>query len=155
MVSNFFPKIADSVPDDSANDNQSDNDLNDYHEDIDQQEEDDNLAENNETQKGPGENQALAETMSNNIPLQRIVVSVKHQKRRSSKVLKQGWMIHYTDRDSSVSKLSLFASSLMFSHTKMILYKSMQHVSHCNISLFMLTREYLHIVCQYMGTCMF
>ena len=85
------------------NDGQSDIDVNDYHEDIDQQEEDENSSENNGMQKGRGENQALTETISNNIPLQRIVVSVKHQKRRSSKVLKQGWMIHFSDRDSGVS----------------------------------------------------
>ena len=91
------------MPDDAAIDNQSDIDLTDYHEDIDQQEDDDNNVENYDSQKSREENQALQETMSNNIPLQRIVVSVKHQKRRSSKVLKQGWMIHYTDRDSSVS----------------------------------------------------
>lgn len=94
----------DSVPDDAVNDGQSDIDVNDYHEDIDQQEEDENSSENNGMQKGRGENQALTETISNNIPLQRIVVSVKHQKRRSSKVLKQGWMIHFSDRDSGRRK---------------------------------------------------
>ena len=78
--------------------------MSDFHDDIDQQEDDENVSEeNNDAQKYREESQALQETMSNNIPLQRIVVSVKHQKRRSSKVLKQGWMIHYTDRDSTVS----------------------------------------------------
>ena len=94
---------ADSIPDDSIIDNQSEIDLTDYHEDVDQQEDDENAPENNDPQKCREENQVLQETMSSNIPLQRIVVSVKHQKRRSSKVLKQGWMIHYTDRDSTVS----------------------------------------------------
>ncbi|XP_024947864.1 serine/threonine-protein kinase D3 isoform X2 [Cephus cinctus] len=36
---------------------------------------------------------------SNNIPLMRIVQSVKHTKRRGSKVLKEGWMVHFTSRD--------------------------------------------------------
>uniref|UniRef100_A0A1B6DCZ5 Serine/threonine-protein kinase n=1 Tax=Clastoptera arizonana TaxID=38151 RepID=A0A1B6DCZ5_9HEMI len=36
---------------------------------------------------------------SNNIPLMRIVQSVKHTKRRGSKVLKEGWMVHFTNRD--------------------------------------------------------
>ncbi|XP_057376472.1 serine/threonine-protein kinase D1-like isoform X1 [Daphnia carinata] len=40
-------------------------------------------------------------TMSSNIPLMRIVQSVKHTKRRGSNVLKEGWMIHYTNKDSS------------------------------------------------------
>ncbi|XP_023248530.1 serine/threonine-protein kinase D1 isoform X2 [Copidosoma floridanum] len=39
-------------------------------------------------------------TPSNNIPLMRIVQSVKHTKKRGSKVLKEGWMVHFTNRDS-------------------------------------------------------
>ncbi|XP_031555921.1 serine/threonine-protein kinase D3-like [Actinia tenebrosa] len=38
-------------------------------------------------------------TSSTYIPLQRIVVSVKHTKRKASKVLKQGWMVHFTNKD--------------------------------------------------------
>lgn len=41
--------------------------------------------------------------MSNNIPLMRIVQSVKHIKRRGSKVLKEGWIVHYTNKDAIVS----------------------------------------------------
>lgn len=37
---------------------------------------------------------------SNNIPLQRIVQSVRHTKRRGSKVLKEGWMVHFTNKDT-------------------------------------------------------
>lgn len=44
----------------------------------------------------------LTPTMSNNIPLQRIVVSLKHTKRKGSKVLKQGWMVHFTNKDMQV-----------------------------------------------------
>lgn len=36
---------------------------------------------------------------SNNIPLMRIVQSVKHTKRRGSKILKEGWLIHFTNKD--------------------------------------------------------
>lgn len=50
-----------------------------------------------------GELPQLTPTMSNNIPLQRIVVSVKHTKRKGSKVLKQGWMVHFTNKDMQVS----------------------------------------------------
>ncbi|XP_076313732.1 serine/threonine-protein kinase D3-like isoform X2 [Tachypleus tridentatus] len=39
-------------------------------------------------------------TTSNNIPLMRIVQSVKQTKRRGSKVLKEGWMVHFTNKDS-------------------------------------------------------
>uniref|UniRef100_A0A8B9M7K1 protein kinase C n=1 Tax=Accipiter nisus TaxID=211598 RepID=A0A8B9M7K1_9AVES len=37
---------------------------------------------------------------SNNIPLMRVVQSVKHTKRRSSTVMKEGWMVHYTSKDT-------------------------------------------------------
>ncbi|CAL1675744.1 unnamed protein product [Lasius platythorax] len=42
---------------------------------------------------------SCSSTPSNNIPLMRIVQSVKHTKRRGSKVLKEGWMVHFTNRD--------------------------------------------------------
>lgn len=44
-----------------------------------------------------------SDTSSNNIPLMRIVQSVKHIKRRGSKVLKEGWIAHYTNKDPTVS----------------------------------------------------
>ena len=47
----------------------------------------------------------FSDTSSNNIKLQRIVQSVKHVKRRQSKVLKEGWIAHYTNKDSTVSLL--------------------------------------------------
>lgn len=39
---------------------------------------------------------------SNNIPLMRVVQSVKHTKRKSSSVMKEGWMVHYTSKDTLV-----------------------------------------------------
>jgi protein kinase D len=53
------------------------------------------------------ERKAMAVTemdSSSNIPLMRIVQSVKHTKRRGSKVLKEGWMVHYTNKDHTVSE---------------------------------------------------
>ena len=45
------------------------------------------------------ENQ-LIETMStNNIPLQRIVMSVRYKRSRGSKILKVGWMVYFTKSD--------------------------------------------------------
>ncbi|CAH0385835.1 unnamed protein product [Bemisia tabaci] len=35
---------------------------------------------------------------SNNIPLMRIIQSIKHTKRRGSKVIKEGWMVHFTSK---------------------------------------------------------
>lgn len=43
---------------------------------------------------------------SNNIPLMRVVQSVKHTKRRSSTVMKEGWMVHYTSKDTLVRRQS-------------------------------------------------
>uniref|UniRef100_A0A3B3UNK0 protein kinase C n=1 Tax=Poecilia latipinna TaxID=48699 RepID=A0A3B3UNK0_9TELE len=37
---------------------------------------------------------------SSNIPLMRVVQSVKHTKRRSSAAVKEGWMVHYSSRDN-------------------------------------------------------
>lgn len=39
---------------------------------------------------------------STNIPLMRVVQSIKHTKRRSSTVVKEGWMVHFTSRDNLV-----------------------------------------------------
>lgn len=45
---------------------------------------------------------------SNNIPLMRVVQSIKHTKRKSSTMVKEGWMVHYTSRDNLVSYFSFF-----------------------------------------------
>ncbi|KAM4690170.1 serine/threonine-protein kinase D1 [Rhinophrynus dorsalis] len=42
----------------------------------------------------------ISPSASNNIPLMRVVQSVKHTKRKSSSVMKEGWMVHYTSRDT-------------------------------------------------------
>lgn len=41
---------------------------------------------------------------SANIPLMRIVQSVKHTKRRGSKVTKEGWLVHFTNKDRFVRR---------------------------------------------------
>jgi hypothetical protein len=38
--------------------------------------------------------------------------SVKHTKRRGSQVIKEGWMIHCTNKDPSVSDSSFLKSNL-------------------------------------------
>ncbi|KAM6465513.1 serine/threonine-protein kinase D1 isoform 5-T7 [Liasis olivaceus] len=45
-------------------------------------------------------NRMISPSTSNNIPLMRVVQSVKHAKRRSSTVIKEGWMVHYTSKDT-------------------------------------------------------
>ncbi|CAL8111585.1 unnamed protein product [Orchesella dallaii] len=54
-----------------------------------------------ESPEEPGKARTASPTQSNNIPLMRIVQSVKHTKRRGSQVLKEGWMVHFTNKDSS------------------------------------------------------
>ena len=51
-------------------------------------------------------NEPLEHTMSNQIPLQRIAMSVRHKKHRGSKILKAGWMVHFTN--SSADKKVYF-----------------------------------------------
>uniref|UniRef100_A0AAY4CS03 Serine/threonine-protein kinase n=1 Tax=Denticeps clupeoides TaxID=299321 RepID=A0AAY4CS03_9TELE len=43
---------------------------------------------------------SLSPSTSTNIPLMRVVQSIKHTKRRSSTMVKEGWMVHYTSRDN-------------------------------------------------------
>ena len=42
-------------------------------------------------------------TSSTFIPLQRIVVSVKHTKQPNPMVMREGWMVHYTNKSTVVS----------------------------------------------------
>lgn len=41
---------------------------------------------------------------SGNIPLMRIVQSVKQTKRRSGQIIKEGWLVHFTNKDSLVRR---------------------------------------------------
>ncbi|XP_067097311.1 serine/threonine-protein kinase D3-like [Osmerus mordax] len=43
---------------------------------------------------------AISPCTSSNIPLMRVVQSIKHTKRKSSTMVKEGWMVHYTSRDN-------------------------------------------------------
>ncbi|XP_064421271.1 serine/threonine-protein kinase D1 [Latimeria chalumnae] len=45
-------------------------------------------------------NRMISPSTSNNIPLMRVVQSVKHTKRKSSSVMKEGWLVHYTSKDT-------------------------------------------------------
>lgn len=60
----------------------------------------DDLLENDNDNDDSDRKPPLSPTQSSNIPLMRIVQSVKHTKRTGSKVLKEGWMVHCTDKDS-------------------------------------------------------
>ncbi|KAL4239042.1 Serine/threonine-protein kinase D1 [Mactra antiquata] len=62
--------------------------------------EDDMLLENDIDNDDNDRKPPLSPTQSSNIPLMRIVQSVKHTKRTGSKVLKEGWMVHCTDKDT-------------------------------------------------------
>lgn len=41
---------------------------------------------------------------SANIPLMRIVQSVKHTKKRNGKAIKEGWLVHFTNKDRAVRR---------------------------------------------------
>ncbi|XP_064164150.1 serine/threonine-protein kinase D1 isoform X2 [Anguilla rostrata] len=42
----------------------------------------------------------ISPSTSNNIPLMRVVQSVKYIKRKSSNVMKEGWLVHFTSKDT-------------------------------------------------------
>ncbi|KAL3874741.1 hypothetical protein ACJMK2_037712 [Sinanodonta woodiana] len=58
---------------------------------------DENDNDNEEQERKP----PLSPTQSSNIPLMRVVQSVKHTKKQGSRVLKEGWMVHCTDKDNT------------------------------------------------------
>ncbi|XP_052009752.1 serine/threonine-protein kinase D1-like [Xyrauchen texanus] len=45
-------------------------------------------------------NRIISPSTSNNIPLMRVVQSVKHTKRKSSNVVKEGWLVHFNSKDA-------------------------------------------------------
>jgi len=45
-------------------------------------------------------------TASGNIPLMRVVQSIKHTKKAGKNVIHDGWMVHCTNRDSTVTDCS-------------------------------------------------
>ncbi|XP_051502922.1 serine/threonine-protein kinase D1-like [Myxocyprinus asiaticus] len=45
-------------------------------------------------------NRIISPSTSNNIPLMRVVQSVKHTKRKSSNVVKEGWLVHFNSKDT-------------------------------------------------------
>jgi len=53
------------------------------------------------------ENIAISEQLSNQIPLQRIAMSVRYKKIRGSKILRGGWMVHFTNTDRTVIGTSI------------------------------------------------
>lgn len=46
----------------------------------------------------------VSSSPSANIPLMRIVQSVKHTKRRSGQAIKEGWLVHFTNKEKSVKR---------------------------------------------------
>uniref|UniRef100_A0A8C5N2Z3 protein kinase C n=1 Tax=Leptobrachium leishanense TaxID=445787 RepID=A0A8C5N2Z3_9ANUR len=65
------------------------------------QEEDDNLIKGAETPACPCENPMFD---SNFIPLMRVVQSVRYNKKKNSCVLMEGWLVHFTSKDSMRKK---------------------------------------------------
>ncbi|XP_044024994.1 LOW QUALITY PROTEIN: serine/threonine-protein kinase D3-like [Siniperca chuatsi] len=53
-----------------------------------------------ESEKDDETLRAISPSTSSNIPLMRVVQSIKHTKRKSSTMVKEGWMVHYSSRDN-------------------------------------------------------
>lgn len=54
--------------------------------------------------RSPERSVSVCPQASNNIPLMRIVQSVKHTKRRQGQSIKEGWLVHYTNVDKMVKR---------------------------------------------------
>uniref|UniRef100_A0A8C7S432 Serine/threonine-protein kinase n=2 Tax=Oncorhynchus mykiss TaxID=8022 RepID=A0A8C7S432_ONCMY len=52
------------------------------------------------SQDGVGGDQRYARTLTANIPLMRVVQSMRQTTRRSSTSIKEGWMVHYSNKDT-------------------------------------------------------
>lgn len=89
---NCHRKCAGNVPNDCAGDLSNPCGIENFQEFVDNSENegDDDI----EPMKPP-----LSPTQSTNIPLMRIIQSVKHTKKAGSNILKEGWMVHLTDKD--------------------------------------------------------
>ncbi|RXN20733.1 serine threonine- kinase D1-like isoform X2 [Labeo rohita] len=60
-------------------------------------------------------NRIISPSTSNNIPLMRVVQSVKHTKRKSSNVMKEGWLVHFTSKDTLIRPLNPFQQEIPLS----------------------------------------
>jgi len=49
---------------------------------------------------------------SGNIPLMRVVQSIKHTKKAGKNVIHEGWMVHHTNRDSTVTNSSVSCNTV-------------------------------------------
>ncbi|XP_034937008.1 serine/threonine-protein kinase D3-like [Chelonus insularis] len=88
----------------------------------------------------PLPNSCQPNSSDNNIPFMRIVQSVKHTKKCGAKILKEGWMIHYTSRDSALRRhywrLDSKAITLFQSDTGSKYYKEIPLVEILGIETF-------------------
>ncbi|XP_077994522.1 serine/threonine-protein kinase D3-like [Glandiceps talaboti] len=104
QITENLPEADTTDPLDESDENENENDieLNRPHGMLDNGGEGSSL----EAEPGPEDDQEsprvnqLSPTTSNQIPLMRIVQSVKHTKRRGSQVIKEGWLVHYTNKDN-------------------------------------------------------
>ncbi|XP_070578611.1 serine/threonine-protein kinase D3-like isoform X2 [Ptychodera flava] len=86
--------------DENDNDNDQENELNRRRALLDNGGEGSSLEQETGPEDDLSRGNRLSPTTSNQIPLMRIVQSVKHTKRRGSQVMKEGWLVHYTNKDS-------------------------------------------------------
>lgn len=90
---------------------------------------------------GQSEQSSSSSSPSANIPLMRIVQSVKHTKKRDGQAIKQGWLIHFTSLDSTVKRyfwrldtktITLFMSEQGSKYHKEILLSEIQAIKSNN-----------------------
>ena len=67
--------------------------------------------------EGEGEGPSLSHTSSTNISLRRVIQSVKHTKMKGAKVLNQGYMVHFTNKDSQVTTITTTTTTIITTTT--------------------------------------
>lgn len=64
----------------------------------------DEAAANHQQQTTTPERPTVTSSPSANIPLMRIVQSIKHTKRRNGQAIKEGWLVHFTNKEKLVRR---------------------------------------------------
>ncbi|KAG7465249.1 hypothetical protein MATL_G00174380 [Megalops atlanticus] len=78
-----------------------DPDLTDSSSLLDSKDDEESVAEEPSAESlGAGQQSPVSPCFSSNIPLMRVVQSVRHTKRRASSMLKEGWLLHHTNTDT-------------------------------------------------------
>ena len=83
------------------------------------------------------ESHMAAQTTQSNIPVQRLVQSVKQTKRVGAKTIKEGWMVHFTDKENMRKRhyWRLDSKSITMFKVRVFYKEKEEHTQHLYFSL--------------------